>query len=458
MLSAATEHSSVTPAAELADWLARRTVAGRARISRIPFAEATGWAFDVRSGNLAHASGRFFSVEGISVRTDRQWISSWIQPIIVQAEIGILGILVKEFDGVLHCLMQTKMEPGNVNTVQLSPTVQATRSNYLGVHRGKHVDYLDYFTGARGGRVLVDVLQSEQGAWFLHKRNRNMVVETEEDVPVGDDYRWLTFGQIKQLLQRDNVVNMDSRTVISCVPAVGFEAPDGDGTFAGSLLQSLAGNTSALHSGSDILSWLTEIRATRDLVQRRIPLNDTVQGGWYRDDVQIAHESGRYFKVVAVSVEASSREVSGWRQPLVEPNNPGLTAFLTKRVNGVLHVLMQARVDAGSLNGAELAPTVHCQPDNYAHYPERYRPSYLDYVLTVDPRRIRYDVMQSEEGGRFLHAQNRNVVIDVGDDIPVEAPYGYRWMTLNQLGVLLMHSNYLNVEARSLLACMRTLW
>ena len=32
--------------------------------------------------------------------------------------------------------MQAKVEPGNINSIQLSPTLQATRSNYTKAHGG----------------------------------------------------------------------------------------------------------------------------------------------------------------------------------------------------------------------------------------------------------------------------------------------------------------------------------
>ncbi|NED80056.1 NDP-hexose 2,3-dehydratase, partial [Streptomyces sp. SID11233] len=76
------------------------------------------------------------------------------------------------------------------------PTVQATRSNFTGVHRGRGVSYLEYFIGPRRGTVLADSLQSEQGWWFLHKGNRNMVVETAEEVPLRPGFRWLTLRQL----------------------------------------------------------------------------------------------------------------------------------------------------------------------------------------------------------------------------------------------------------------------
>lgn len=226
LLSARTPDSAVMPVHRVAPWLAERTRAGDFRVTRVPFAELRGWSFEEGTGNLRHESGRFFSVEGLHVHADGLPVRGWKQPIIVQPEIGLLGIVAREIDGVLHFLMQAKMEPGNVNTLQLSPTVQATRSNFTGVHRGRGIPHLDLFLERGRARVLVDALQSEQADWFLGKRNRNMVVEIDEDIETGPEFRWLTYGQLLRLLRLDNVVNMDSRSILACLPTSGA-GPEG---------------------------------------------------------------------------------------------------------------------------------------------------------------------------------------------------------------------------------------
>ena len=111
--------------------------------------------------------------------------------------------------------MQAKIEPGNVNHVQLSPTIQATRSNYTQVHEGSKPLYLDYFQHVTPKDVLLDQLQSEQGSRFLRKRNRNIIIRVEGDIPIHDNFIWLTLGHIKELMSYDNLINMDARTVIS---------------------------------------------------------------------------------------------------------------------------------------------------------------------------------------------------------------------------------------------------
>ncbi|WP_344858198.1 NDP-hexose 2,3-dehydratase family protein [Amycolatopsis ultiminotia] len=450
---------AVMSMADFHSWFNARARANSFRVDRIPFADLSGWDFDPDTGNLVHASGRFFSIEGLRVRTDRRWVSEWTQPIIVQPEIGVLGILVKRFDGVPHCLMQAKMEPGNINGLQISPTVQATRSNYMKVHGGAATKYLEYFRPDSGSTVLFDGLQSEQGSWFLHKRNRNIVVETEDEVALDEDFCWLTFDQIRRLLRLDHMVNMDSRTVLSCVPpavARRDERDAGDDSFGDAVLRSLAGLGRPVHEPARILSWLTEVRARQELVQRRVPLKEVVEDGWRLGPEVIDHTDGKYFDVVAVDVQASNREVASWTQPLVAPKQSGLLALLVKRIDGTLHALVQARSDAGTLNIAELTATVHCQPGNYADAPAQYRPPYLDYALAAATCRVRLDVVHSEEGGRFYHAQNRYLVIEVEDDFAAEPDDRYLWTTLSQLMSLLSHSNYLTVELRSLMASMRS--
>jgi oxidase EvaA len=415
---------------DVAGWLAQRTKAGHYRVERVPFGELGGWEFDPGTGDLRHRSGRFFSVVGLRAAVDGTPPHSWHQPVIDQPEAGILGIVAKEFDGVLHFLMQAKMEPGNCNLVQLSPTVQATPSNYRRVHHGTGVKYLDYFVHPDTDSVLVDVLQSEHGAWFYRKRNRNMIVEPAGEVPVLDGFRWMTLGQIARLVRRDNAVGMDARTVLSCIPAV--EEPG-----------------ESLHADLQLRSWFTEVRSRRVLTTQRVPMGRLP--GWVRDDYSIHRIDGRYFSIAAVSVQAGTREVSSWSQPLLEQHGLGVNAFLTARFRDVPHVLVHARVECGLVDDVELAPTVQVTPDNC---PPHRRPRFLDRVLAAGPERIAFDALLSEEGGRLLNAQSRYMVVETD---PFPAPPDFRWVTPVQLSALVQHSNYVNVQARTLLMCLNAM-
>ncbi|WP_281981289.1 NDP-hexose 2,3-dehydratase family protein, partial [Azonexus hydrophilus] len=114
--------SATTPNATIANWLDEERQSASLSIERIPLTDLESWEF-TENGCFAHRSKRFFSIQGIEVATDWGPITNWDQPIIDQPEVGFLGIIAREFDGILHFLMQAKVEPGNINAVQISPTL-----------------------------------------------------------------------------------------------------------------------------------------------------------------------------------------------------------------------------------------------------------------------------------------------------------------------------------------------
>ncbi|MFS8097944.1 NDP-hexose 2,3-dehydratase family protein [Lentzea alba] len=408
------------------NWWNEQLQAHPFHVTPAPLDQLKGWSADQDTGVIRHHSGRFFSVEGLEVSTDHGPVEEWSQPIIDQPESGILGILVKRVRGVPYFLMQAKAEPGNVNLLQLSPTVQATKSNYSRVHQGKAVPYLEHFLAPRRGRILSDVLQSEQGAWFLRKRNRNMIVEVDEDVEVLDGFCWLSREQLAALFAVDNLVNMDSRTVLAGYP--------------------LPGTSAGTHNDTaSLLSWFTEAKSRYRLERRRLPLNAVKKWIWSHDAIR--HEDDRYFEVIGVDVVAGNREVASWSQPLLAPKHKGLVAMLAKRVDGQLHVLMRALTQAGTHDVVEIGPTVQCAPGNHDT-----SPAFVEHVLKAPKEQILFDAVHSEEGGRFFHAENRYVVVDAGelDDVGPD----FTWMTLPQLAEIARYGNHVNVEARNLLACL----
>lgn len=449
--------------AEVLQWINQKKQATTVRIDQIEFSQMTDWLFDPESTDLVHVSRKFFSIVGINVKTNWGRVPEWEQPIINQPEVGILGIITKKINGILYFLMQAKIEPGNINFVQLSPTLQATKSNYTQVHKGNRPLYLEYFNGEKTNvRILLDQLQSEQGARFLRKRNRNVIIEVHDEIPIYDNFIWLTLGQIKRLLHYDNVVNMDTRTVISGIPFGEYPAQllelydtleavaAKSGEYERGLLRSSLDKDVHLHETEQIISWITRLKSFYELDVSRIPLQSVRR--WKRTSHEIHHEEGKYFSVIAVNVEIGNREVTKWSQPLIKSAQEGIIAFLIKRINGVYHFLVQAKLEAGNLDIIELAPTVQCLTGNYRKGLSDYEPPFLDIVLNASPEQIRYATYQSEEGGRFFKEQNKNMIVEVGDEFPIEVPENYCWMTLFQLKEFLKFNNYLNIEARSLIS------
>ena len=436
------------------EWMKEQNEKVNVKITKIPFAELNLW--NVNENDISHQSGKFFSIAGIRVKTNWGDVESWEQPIINQPEIGYLGFITKEFDGVLYFLMQAKIEPGNINHVQLSPTLQATKSNYTQAHKGNSPLYLEYFQKATPEQILLDQLQSEQGARFLKKRNRNIIVKIDEELPVYDNFIWLTLGQIKELMRIDNLVNMDTRTVISCIPFISYESGNlpmlpnlNTGGIQQLFLKSALERDKGLYSIDNIISFITKQKSFYDLEVTQIPLKEIKF--WNYTENEIFHEQHKYFKVIAVDVNIENREVIKWTQPMVEPLQEGLCAFICKEINGVLHFAVQTKLECGNFDIIELAPTVQSLTGDYKEKNKIPLP-FLDYVLSADKKNIIYDTRQSEEGGRFYQEQNRNMIILADDKFPTALPENFIWMTLNQLYTFLKFNNYLNIQARNLIA------
>lgn len=461
-LDSALSEESLYSLDQFFSWFEERGRAHKFEVVKVPLRKLRGWRVEQETGNIVHQSGKFFRIEGVDVRTNFGKTPHWMQPIIVQPEVGILGFLTMKIGGVLHFLVQAKMEPGNVNKLQVSPTVQATQSNYTQVHGGMRPPYLDYFIERSRSRFLVDQLQSEQGSRFLRKRNRNMIVEIAEteQLETHEDFFWLTLRQLCELLKRENLVNMDSRTILSCI-RFDTEGEDVDRLFTGSsnpgfdeavLRSSLASESQSVNDFDSIVSWLTHMKTQYQLQVRSVNLNQVED--WVHKDGEIKHISGRYFSIIGVSVSASSREVQGWDQPIIESVKGGILCFLCRKKDGVLHILVQGRVEPGNLDCVEMAPTLQCTAANYdSDNPEHFPPFY-GLLMNARSNQIRYSVLQSEEGGRFYHDQNRYTIIEVDEDQEVELPDNYIWMTIRQAKEFIRFNNYFNIEARGLLSCL----
>jgi dTDP-4-dehydro-6-deoxy-alpha-D-glucopyranose 2,3-dehydratase len=453
LYSALTEENPFISTEKAVEWVRSQNEAVRVKVKKIQFDQLKNWELDIKSGSLKHCSGQFFSIQGINVKTNWGKVNEWEQPIINQPEVGYLGIVTKEFNGILYFLLQAKVEPGNVNNVQLSPTLQATRSNYSQIHSGRKPLYLEYFQNAKKEQILLDQLQSEQGARFLKKRNRNMIIKVDEDIHVKTNFIWLTLGQIKKLINIDNFINMDTRTVISGISfGDKFQKTINSGSILKErinfdMIESSTNVGTPKHSFDEIIMWLTNLKCSYDLEVNTKSLFET--SDWVINSSEIYHKNNNFFKIIATKVEISNREVNSWYQPLMEPVNEGIVAFIYKNISGVPHFLIQAKLECGNFDILEMAPTVQCITGSYENSKEI---PFLDYVLKTDKSRITHDSLQSEEGGRFYHEQNRHLIVEADEDFAEDIPSNYIWVTLKQLNTFLKFNNYLNIQARSLIS------
>ena len=202
------------------DWFNKKREESDMTVQEIGINDLDKWDVSSTTGNISHESKGFFEIIGVKVSNtfDREvGKKGWTQPMIANNPGGILGLLMKKFNGIPHYLVQAKAEPGNIGKLQLSPTLQATTSNLLKAHGGTKPLFAEYFDDKENLNIIYAKWQSEDGGRFHLKSNYNMIVEVNEDeeLTIPDYFIWVTLFQIKQLLKIENFVGPHIRGIIS---------------------------------------------------------------------------------------------------------------------------------------------------------------------------------------------------------------------------------------------------
>lgn len=225
-----------------------------------------------------------------------------------------------------------------------------------------------------------------------------------------------------------------------------------DARFGAALRDSAhAGGARAESDSRSLSRWLASTRAAHPIKTRRIPLSRLRD--WVEDDEGIHHlAAGEHFAVLGVAVAASNREVARWDQPMIGWPRTGLVGFLCQRKRGVLHFVVQARLEPGNTSGIELAPTLQCTPETCGPVPATSEIPFHDAIALAPPSRTRWRSDQSEEGGRYFRCVNTHVVVEADPGEPVELPPDYAWMTLGQVMAGIRHGGLCNAECRSLVS------
>ena len=400
-------------------------------VTQIPLNEMRKWTFHPDSGNIIHESGKFFTIHGLHIETNFGSVPSWEQPIINQNEVGILGIIKKNFNGVDKFLLQAKAEPGNIYPFQLSPTVQATKSNYTQVHKGNPTPYLHYFINSTPNKTLHDQLQVEQGGRFFKKRNRNMVVEVEDTLIENILYKWFSLNEISEAITVDDLINMDCRSVLfSLLEEHKIDNP--------------------LMTEDQILNFLTWAKFTYKLQSTPISLNKTKK--WSKNEWEISSDSDLFYSIMAIRVDAS-REVQCWDQPILKDEDLGIIGLITTIINDTPHFLIQCRAELGYIDTICFAPTIQ-----YSKFEKRLEsgwssPNYMEIFINDSYGKIIYDTIHSEEGGRFYHFRGRYIVKEIENYTDINVENNYQWVSYNQL-LKFTKFGLSDIALRSLITCL----
>ena len=384
----------------------------------------------LKNDNLIHhSSGKFFKIVGIEVKSNTRG-KNWDQPIIVQKELGILGIIKDKFQN--RYLLQAKVEPGNKNKLQLSPTVQATKSNYKRVHGGKKIPYLNFFLKNKNNFIS----QSEQGYRYLYKSNYNSLLITKKNIKVLNNYYWLHIKDIIKIIKKRSIFNMDTISVFS--------------TFINKEKLDIP-----LHSMNEILKWLLKKDKIFYLSVKIKPLNKLRD--WKVGNDKIEHKNKNHFSVVGINVKSNKREIKEWDQPIIKGKKLALAGFIICYFNKTKHYLCKYNKKPG-LKKSTLSCSVNTS-DIINYKTNNKLSSFQNYLinnffLKKSSKRFKvvYENILSDEGGRFYNCEIKYKALLINKNFILKLPNDYIWISQNQV-IKMIQRKKIDIEARLLFGC-----
>ena len=378
---------------------------------------------------ISHDSKKFFKVVGLKVISNF-FKKNWDQPIIVQNELGVLGIIKNNKNK--KYLLQAKVEPGNKNKLQLSPTVQATKSNYNQVHKGKTVPYLEYFLNNNKAKFIN---QTEQGFRYLEKYNSNVLIKINTKIKVRPNFFWFTLSDLLNLIKKKNIINMDTLSVFSS--HINKEKKD-----------------IALNTNKKIRLWISRCDKKYYLKRKIVPLIKLKD--WIYNDKKIVHKNKKHFSIIGVSSKTNKREIDQWHQPIIKGKDKAFVGYLIKKFNNTNHYLCRYILKPG-LKKSALTSSVNTSDiknfqndNNLANFQKIILKNiFLNKKFQKDSL---FENTLSDEGGRFYHCQINYKAILLNEYFNINIPPNYIWVSQNQM-IDMIKNKKLDIEARLLFGC-----
>ena len=298
-------------------WIRKQKLINKIKVRRKNKDQLKQWKFDDNS--IYHISKNFFLIRPFIFKQNKK---KWYQPLIIQKEEGVLGIIKKKISNENYYLLQAKAEPGNINSIQISPTVQATRSNYLRKHGGKKTLFLNYFLKKnKSVNILSNIKLSEQGTRFLGKKNKNLLVELKNGIlNKPSNFIWLTKKNIKFLLGKRNLLQMDTISILSSI-----------------ICKNKIDNS--INDFKFLIFKLNYFSKILKLDRKFITFSKLK--GWKIRDSIIFDTKKIFFSIFFIDVRANKREVKNWDQPFISDHSTSLNCFMISEIDKTNHYLLK---------------------------------------------------------------------------------------------------------------------
>ena len=164
---------------------------------------------------------------------------------------------------------------------------------------------------------------------------------------------------------------------------------------------------------------------------------------WAYTDSEMSSPDNPSLMVYHIAVSCKTREVAHWDQPILGSQSQSHIILFIGSFKGILHLLLQAKLEAGNRNGFELTTTVQADTSNISPDEEKY------FNIADESGKTQHCFDNSEEGGRFDQCISQYRIVWL--DEPTQAQEGtfHRWVSLPQFSDFLRSENFITNELRS---------
>ena len=251
----------------------------------------------------------------------------------------------------------------------------------------------------------------------------------------------MTIGQIKSLANNhDNLVNMDTRTVLSCIP---YDLANP--SFKTPLFNSIFGR-------DDSERCIDLIKNEQKNVSISQLIHLTELKDWIVNDKGIFPKKSFAFHFEFFNVCIEGREVTRWTQPLAVANGKALFALAYIIKDNTMMFLVKIRDEIGCAFGSCFGPTIQFEaPFSKKHFKNPIEMKIFEKIQSND---CLVKTTLSEEGGRFYHEENINVICMLDNNFTDAeiSDSGFVLVTYKTIRRLISKTHLVNIQLRNLLA------
>jgi oxidase EvaA len=283
-------------------------------------------------------------------------------------------------------------------------------------HGGRDTDFLEHFQSYPGGsRLLRFSMQTDLGKLYFQKSKTHNYVEVVDIFGAGGNNIWVSLRCFDELKEQDYFLNTDLRSLIAMF--------DWD--------KYLTGEAGDVEPNAELLSYFFSQKVNSANRFRLASLDDLRT--WTVTDTGLRQGDDDSHFVHLYNVQARTREVPSWVQPLLGAKGRGYVCLYRRSFRGAIEYLVSVNQESGIDGGAIISPSVVLYPGQSASE-------------CVAQGTLFRHFRHSEEGGRFINYESDFEIRCVDPDFPIGA--NQFWLSPDQLKQLFAMSNMVAIQLR----------